>query len=110
MGGTTAGTAAPTTQEGNPGAGAWREDRGLQLNTTTCGGSPCPMSRLEVDEPHGRRLARVDEHGCPRCQRGKCRSKNEAHDGPRLEVLACDARIAVTHEVCYKAYALNRGL
>ena len=35
-----------------------------------------------------------------------CHMSSSAH----LEVLTCDARIAVRREVCYRAFALNRGL
>ena len=60
-------------------------------------------------EPQGRRLARVVARLRPCRLRESCRSEDEADARGRLEVLTCDARIAVRREVCYRAFALNRG-
>ena len=59
MGGPAALMAAPTPYEGNPGLAAWGDGGRLQLQAATCAGEPCPTSHVEVDEPQGRRLARV---------------------------------------------------
>ena len=60
-------------------------------------------------EPQGRRLARVVARLRPCRLRESCRSEDEADARGRLEVLTCDARIAVRREVCWQAFVRKRG-
>eukprot|EP00966_Prymnesium_polylepis_P157637 3643225-Prymnesium_polylepis.1 len=66
MSGNAAATAASTTREENPGAGAGEkaEDYSYaQLPALACR-AKTQKSDLEVDEPQGRSLARVGASGC----------------------------------------------